>query len=134
MRTCSCILLALLLAAPAVGHELTGPTTFVADVQGHFSYNLTLTVTSPALFGSIHLDGSGNTDLMLWVDGYCSSTITGISVIWVEGNLIDDGANGTVIGTVNLCDPWTGVVTTTIVPFPVANEASTWGMVKSLYR
>jgi len=135
MRTCSCLLVALLLAAPAFGHALTGPTFIIANVDGHFSYNVTLTVTTPAQFGYTHLDGANNTDVDLWIDGFCLNTINpGASVILVEGNLVSDSANGTVIATVNLCDPWTGSLTTTIVPYPVANETSTWGNVKSLYR
>jgi hypothetical protein len=135
MRRCSCLLWVLLLAAPVFGHELTGPAFVVADLQGHFTYNLTLTVTSPTPFDATHLDGANNTDVMLWVDGWCMTTMQpGASTIPVEGHLINDGVNGSVIATVFLCDPWTGMATTAIVPFPVANGTSTWGAVKSLYR
>jgi hypothetical protein len=135
MRVCSCVLLVLLLSAPAFGHELVGPTFVVADLQGHFAYNVTLTVTATTPFGSTHLDGSDNTDVALWIDGFCQSTLApGTTVIAVEGNLVNDGVNGSVVATVNLCDPWTGVVTTTVVPFPVADQTSTWSTVKSLYR
>jgi hypothetical protein len=135
MRTCFCVLLVLLISLPAFGHELVGPTFAVADLQGHFAYNLTLTVTSTTPFGSTHLDGSDNTDVALWIDGFCQTTLgPGTTVIAVEGNLVNDGVNGSVVATVNLCDPWTGVATTTVVPFPVADQTSTWGTMKSLYR
>ncbi len=135
MRACSGLLLALLLAAPVLGHELTGPGYVIADVQGHFKYNVTLVVTSATEFGSTFLDGTDNTDVYVWIDGFCLQTMTpGTFVFEVDGNLVNESANGTVVSTVSLCDSWTGTVTTTVVPFPVTAEIQTWGTIKSLYR
>jgi hypothetical protein len=135
MRFCSCLLLALVLAVPAFGHDLIGPPYVLADLQGHFSYDLSLVVTTATQFGSTFLDGADNTDVEVWIDGFCLETMTpGTSLIAVSGNLVNDSANGTVVSTVNLCDDWTGTVTTMVVPFPVGTEARTWGTVKSMYR
>jgi len=124
-----------MIAVPAFGHDLNGPHFVFADVLGHFSYDVTLVVTSTTEFGSTYLDGSDNTDLEVWIDGFCLNAMEpGTSVIAVEGNLINESSNATVVSTVNLCDGWTNSVTTTVVPFPVASQASTWGTVKSLYH
>ncbi len=107
----------------------------IADLQGHFSYDLTLVVSSITEFGSTHLDGADNTDVGVWLDGFCLTTMApGTSLIEVDGNLVNDSENGAVVATVDLCDGWTGVVTTLVVPFPVAHQTSTWGAVKSLYH
>jgi hypothetical protein len=135
MRICSCLVLLGVMALPALGHELTGPTFVFANSQGHFSYDLNLVVSSPTPLGSTQFDGSVNTDVQVWVDGFCQTTmVPGTSLLEVDGNLIDEGANGQVVATVHLCDPWVGVVTTTVLPYPVEDRVSTWGLVKSLYR
>lgn len=135
MRLCSGLLIVGLLASPALAHDLTGPLLVFANSHGHFSYDLNLVVSSPTPFGSTEIDGSANTDVMVWLDGLCQTTLQpGTSLLEVDGNLLDEGAHGQVVATVWLCDGWTGVVATTVLPFPVADVESTWGMVKSLYR
>jgi hypothetical protein len=126
----------MLLATTADAHELTAPTVVTADGDGHFSYDITLEITSPIEFAYIDFDGSNNTDQGHWhADGFCMQLVEpGIYISTVEGNLLDPTQDGSVTYAHAMCDGWTGLVTTTIEAPAVATTAVSWSSLKAIFR
>ena len=133
----TCLLIALTaLVAVAGAHEIIAPTSVQADGSGHFSYEITVVITSAAEFATAELDGSDNTDVESWIaDGFCMVVIEpGTYSEIFEGNLIDVALAGSVSYSHSMCDGWTGAVTTVILAPVVGTENESWSAVKSLYR
>lgn len=136
MRYFALLAAAALIAGSASAHQLSGPTTVLADASGHFAYEITLVVESVTELAWFEIDGSVNTDLgYIIADGFCLEPIEpGNYSVPIEGNLLDPASEGIVAYSHYLCDGWEAFLTTTILPAGVSGEASTWGSVKSLYR
>ncbi len=128
--------LALLLAAtPALAHEISAPATVQADGAGHFTVDVTVTITSPIEFGYSQEWDLGNTDVGMHADGFCTTVIEPGEYSWtVSGNLLDPTLDGEIGYEHYMCDGWTGYVTTVILAPTVSTEAETWSAVKALYR
>ena len=130
-------LLALTLGAGlALAHEIDIPGAVETDGLGHFSYEVTVTVTEPIEFGFAYVNGTDNTNLgEMWYDGFCLEVLEPGVYPWpIEGDLVDTGADGSVYFEHNLCDNWTGVGTTIILAPTVAAEAESWSAVRARYR
>ncbi len=130
------LILGLLMAGPAVGHELLAPTTVVADGAGHFSFVVSVEVTVAANNGSQYINGADNTDLgESWADGFCIGEWTpGHYPTIVSGNLSDPGLNGSVFFQHSLCDGWSGSATIDIQAPAVGVQTTRWGALKARYR
>ena len=133
MFVCSVFLLS---ALTATAHELTAPTSVVADGAGHFSYVVMIEVTVATPNGSAYIDGRDNTSLgETYLDGFCISTLEPGFYPWViSGDLLDPSLGGSVYYEHYLCDNWTDSVTVNIIPPAVATEHLTWSTLKAQYR
>ncbi|MEZ4386186.1 MAG: hypothetical protein R3D98_01155 [Candidatus Krumholzibacteriia bacterium] len=140
MRTTFGLVLALALGATlgavsASAQFISAPETVIADSDGFFLYNVTVSLFEPMLFGLIDVDGTDNTDLTWSVEEPCDDTWpAGVYTTGMGGHLVDLSQNGTVVYHHVMCDEWNGTVTTTIIAPSVATENVSWSSLKGLYR
>ncbi len=131
------LLVALLLISTTLSaHEFHCPDYVAANGAGYFEYEVIVTITSPAEFGYIWIDGTDNTDIGEQIaDGFCIATWgPGQFSETVFGHLLDLHSSGSVIYEHYMCDNWTGTGTTIILPPEVANKTTSLGHVKTLFR
>ena len=125
-----------LAAGLAGAHEIFVPAAVQADGAGHFSYEVTVTITAPVEFEFAYVNGLDNTDVgETWFDGFCLEVIAPGVYPWpIEGNLADTGLDGSVMFEHSMCDGWTGSGTTVILAPPVGSGSVNWSAVRGLYR
>lgn len=136
-RTISLLILIVTLSAGlATAHSISAPAYTQAEGDGHFSYDVTITITDPIEFACSYTDGTDNTDLGLThADGFCTTVIEPGVLTWtIMGNLLDPELNGTVIYEHTMCDWWTGTTTTVILAPTVPVETTSWSSIKALYH
>ncbi|MCP4090406.1 MAG: hypothetical protein GY746_11540 [Gammaproteobacteria bacterium] len=131
------LLVSLLLTSTTLSaHELHCPDYVPANGAGYFEYEVIITITSPAEFGYIWVDGTDNTDIGEWIaDGFCMATWNpGQFTETVTGHLLNLHSSGSVVYEHYMCDGWTGIGTTIILPPAIGNETTSLGHVKNLFR
>jgi hypothetical protein len=138
MKTCQKILFValMLISTTLSAHEFHCPDYVAANGDGYFEYEVVVTITSPAEFGYIWVNGNDNTDIGEWhADGFCMATWNpGQFTDTVTGHLLDLHSSGSVIYDHYMCDGWTGTGTTIILPPAINNETTSVGHVKNLFR